>query len=1605
MKLEDLIGMLKDGDKELIDSLKGVIETKDQLLLVPLQPKILETFLIYYKENPKSRATATLTEILIYTTQFCEMNFYPRDISFLANTILQNTQNKNLDPKLRPSLTPELRKLLSEISQMTNADSIERSYLQAIYKSLTYYDIPDIQLLRWVTQHIEETSIVDENNKSVHIRRFLEHGEKFPEKKKPLKPIDIKETISSCRRAFTKLSEGLDDQPEEIKSFIETFKEAAKRFKDIEKYYSYPKVIENGLYFQELNQVMDKFISQHSSSLNKDINSYAQRNSESLKILCKIYGYTNEGVITTMSAYKSLLNAMNVLSVDIKSSSNPDFIHRMSAIYGSILKINSMVVHPLLQESNITEIRSSLEILQQDLESRVVSNEFQIAHWLLGSPKILQASLIMKLKEISISMKETADVIENNKPNYDGNDLKQAADQWINFLNRNENVVESMSEDIQPDKQTNATELIQIRSTFDSLLTRIDGLGIDENAETITRNIELAVSIIQKETYYHKSKFEEKNKHQHVSFSKPGEETEPQKSEKVSDISYTRFYPQDIHHTIYESWGFDEFKDSVKITKSVPIDMKTFSRTITAKLTRHRTTRIEARNNFESYILEPSDSQKREKVQKPEDLNKQKEDIKKIEDDLKNVKDLPLGEQYLFVERSIPLLNSMYLEEDPELASQYDQIIPKVNNVIKGLSNDSSFILPRQAVAMLNTRLQAIVTILQYCRQLQEEEEKSPIIDNWIDYFSDILRCNNIVCDADDEVAIVGSKSFYVTSRSGIASFSQQAETLDQKYKMRSFLHLTKIILFLTEKIIKFNQQILFTELCSVEDAQAQLKDLEKEFKKSKSKDLYEQQKSSIASQLSSPELNYSIADNVSQQLKSIHVGLEPKIKSDEDDEYELFIMTIGVRLSILNLHVSDADPDAKLQELSETTIADFNSLISFIQKESDETPRGVLAQKWVLYLKECLHDVEGIHSSADIVVKSPTRYNAMMNNLIDISTSLSILENKKFPLSTTPYGKLSLHLDKLIDYTRAHRSTDSKKKKSSALPSLLQEQLLSTKMDTLATTNYDELFAPFSDGFMPPISLQSQINDNLAKSISQKNEITFSIAKVMSLLFAAQVDSLSRNYNIGTKSTRVTYELLDKYCKSIIECTEEAKNALETKDIKNLEEKVKLHVNSIQQIQNHYDDKMVYSDFGRQRIIIFSRYCMIVSQLTKLNIYHLATQDDNFDFDEPQVQFRSIRQIFSSMERFYNQNVIDESFSKIEQVSHTMIDEYSSLVTSISILDVESKFCQDLSELISLLMAENDARLWKARDVQLNDAEMEIIKPSKEGEKIAASDLKKSVEIVHDTLTTFKSTLQNREVEVPAIIQITQSLNEVTGVFYKAAMQVEGDDEFYCLVSKFRQQTVVVVSYIHQQLTVGTHNLYSDEINSMLKDLTNLSLRIIRQLDLMEQLEDPELVLGDLFSNLIKHLLLARDDIINITSKIGQETAIEFGKYIGSSYEIVANALLLIKNSNARILTKLLTEKIKLLRHIVFATQSILSSATEIENFEQDYINQLIESPEFLFKANYKPLLHSFNIFKKSIPKIIPSANTLLRYMTSLIVKMNIIIEPHFEERPLLSL
>ncbi|KAH0792617.1 hypothetical protein GPJ56_003451 [Histomonas meleagridis] len=1598
MAVKELLG---DDDTDLKSSLQNAVNTDDQIMLVPLQSEILASFKKHYAENPKSRLVSLLTETLIYTSHFCEVSKYsPRDVSLECKNVIQHLGDK---------LDKDTISLLSEMSELTQADSVERSLIMSYVQLLRPIDQIEVQVLRYISSNIEDSYLIDgKTDQQIRVKRYLEHGSEFPKKKKPLKPIDIKEQFSICKRAFNKLHDIIEkDGKEPHKEYSKFFKEAAHLFEDIEKYYSYPKVIQNSTNYITYEETLEKALP-IIQDLSKDAKTYAQRSIESLKILIRLVSYTQDNVITINSAFQSLTNARTQLEKDIQESDDPDFIHRMAAISASILKLNTMIIHPLLQDSNIQSIQKSITTLQQDLESRTISNEFQIAHWLLGAPRLIQATLIIKLKDISIEMKETSDLINSNKANYSTNDVKQASDQWINFLNRNSDIINSMSADIEPDKATNATELIQIRSSFGTLLTRIDGLGIEQNVEKITNDIEMVISMIQKENYYHKAKYDDKRAKEekakssksmtgHVSFTtdkdkKDGTDkpTDEIIQHEMNTNLYPRFYPQTIRHPIYESWDPETFKDIIHVTKSVPIDMQMLSKVTTVKLSRHRTTSKVINLLFNSYILEDSKSVSRNKVEKPEDPKKQKEEFEKIKNEFDDVRSEPMNEQYDFIERSVPILNDMYLNDDKEFAEKYDNLISRINDMIVELGTEKRFMLPRKAVTRLSIRFEALLGILNTYKDIDEiknDEKTLSSIENWIEYINELLRCNKIIQNADDEVAIVGAKSFYYTYRSGISSFTQNAELFDQKAKRRSAVNLTKLILQLTEIIIKFNQLITFTELCSVEDAQKQLQELEEEFNKNDEvKEIFTSKSALMKQQLSSPNINSSIADNIAQQLSSIHQSLESNIKNEDDNEYNLFIMTIGVRLSIMNLHVSDGDIDSELSELSEITINDFNNLITFIQKEINDSPKGVLATKWVQYLKECLHDIEGIHSNSDIALNSPTRYSIMMYNLIDISQSLSILENKKFPISNTPYSRLSLHLDKLIDYTRAHRSTtDSRKKRSTALPSLLQEQLLSTKLTTDFTTSashFDEMFSPFSDGFLPNNNnLQSQIQDNLAQKISMKDDLIYSIIQLLSRLFSTHSDILSRNYNIGLTSTRVTSELLISFCKSIIECTDEAIKSLETKDIKQLEEKIKLHINTIQQIQNKYDDKTVYSNFGRLRIVIFSRYCMVISQLTKLNIYHITNQENQFDFDEAQVQFRSIRQSFTTIERNFNQTLVEESFNQIEVVSRSMIEEDTSLFTSLELLQTESKYCQNLQELVSLLNAENDARLWKSRDIDLKLTEMEYIKPIKEGDKIAADDLKKSVEIVYNSLITFRSTLQNNEVEVTTVITLMNSLDEVTNVFYKDAMNVEGEECFYNLVTKFRQEIIIIINYIKQQLIIGTNNLCSDEVNIMLRSIINLSLRIIKQLDLMQQLEEPKLNLSDFLSNLIKLLLLTRDDLYNASSKLSIQTIEEFIKYIGGSFEVVANSLLVIKNSNQRILTKILTEKIKILRRIVFATQ------------------------KFLFKANFEPLVKELVEFKKAIPKIIPAANTMIRLMTTLIVKMNIIIEPHFEERPLLSL
>ena len=156
--------------------------------------------------------------------------------------------------------------------------------------------------------------------------------------------------------------------------------------------------------------------------------------------------------------------------------------------------------------------------------------------------------------------------------------------------------------------------------------------------------------------------------------------------------------------------------------------------------------------------------------------------------------------------------------------------------------------------------------------------------------------------------------------------------------------------------------------------------------------------------------------------------------------------------------------------------------------------------------------------------------------------------------------------------------------------------------------------------------------------------------------------------------------------------------------------------------------------------------------------------------------------------------------------------------------------------------------------------------------------------------------------------------------------------------------------------------------------------------------------------ARLAKMLFLAKDDLGATAERTGSETLIVLAKSAGASYETVANILLAIKNSKPQVIRKLQTENLKQFKHIIFATQALLSAAGSLDSEFADYIREPTESPEFEFKAHFEKVIDALTDLKRSLPHIIPNAGTFMQLVSSIIVQLSVVTEPRYEERPLFA-
>lgn len=1596
--------------KELPDSCNDLKEllgnVKDDFDLVNLQPQLLEAHKQLAADPDTKKIASRVEKCLAFTTKFPPCTYAPRDCAIAATDMAVKVKG-------------ELGQELLDIACCTNCDFIDRSLLDAIERSLKGAKHEDVQVVRWMYAHINKSQILEGDATDVTIDRGVEAPEYEDERRKPQPANSLPVVIETARKCAAKITRELAEKPE-LATVHGEIKALTQELKDLEKKFADARVIQHAKWFTEMRRKMSDVASTVEEA-HSGLKKYHNRLIDQLEI-CELYvSYVNRH---EKFCVHSLLHVLDDAKADLRHQSeanpNPLTVSKNAIIIGSLNKLMSAAILPTANEKSYEAMSPVLLELQKEVDNIDASNHIMVAEWIVRTQNLERSPTCVQLNDATGAMRLAVEALRIKQGATSDPGEADLCGKWTTLLGEWIIKIDDVAEgDLSPPFDDKADELTEMRGEFDEVLERGVDLGLDEELKSVANALDNAISALAGKPYRHK----------------------PRKSMMRGDVPTGRvsfmptdifkesanydLLPQDIKHPIYEAWDPSVFHEFARMNKSVPIDMEMLRKVTVSKLARRGTRNATKSDSvsfmgFKIFYLKPSTNAWRLPVPEEEledRIAKSIENLNIIERGLNEleVPETPFMNKLEWLEKSLPIIDVVVWQGHPEVAKRYDEIAVRFNAFVDYLV--SGCVLPRETLVLCCSRVKNLLELLARYREfeaVQADEQSMKTIDRWSEYFRDALRVMSIIEQADDELAIYFAKSFLGTFRGSIPPFAHPADMIDQKVGRKTLSMLSAATQKTLDLLVQdFLQTVKSSDLCTINDAQQQLKDLMERFEacevSPEAKKLMKEIGEQVENILAAPDVNISTADDASQRLRAVHLALEPEVKAVGDEAYQLLCETVGMRASLKNLHVSDAEVDQKLADLSSITISDFERLIDHISGglKSDDEQKANFTSAWTKHLKLCQRDIEGVHKGSEMVSNSLTRYGVFVENLSDIYNSLTVLENKGFPLSVTPYNKLSLHLDKLLEYCKvkplSRDERRSNQRMSEGLALQMQFMSLST-LTTMAPVVDDSVYEKFAEGFVKADlqSLRSQIVDNVSQSATDRKSTEYQVSSLFGDLFAAHAEAFTRNYNICSKSTRVCHELIVEFCRSIIECTDLGVKSIKSGDTTELKDAISSHVTTVQQIQNQYNDQCTYSDFGRKRLTIFAHFCCILAQETLLNIYELAIQNESFDFDEIQVQVRQCLQVFQQLGNQFDVRPTFDRLQDIEQIANVLEETSDRIIT---FLQTESKFCVVLYELVEKMMEEADLRFWQSRDVELKLSSPEIKKPEKGEEPVLASVLKRSIDIITENLMQFKSTLQSGETDETTLAAQIDALDETTKVLCETAVRVPADRGFYDLIQTFREQTVKLVNYLRNELFVGTYVLYSRQVTLLLTDVHNSSIQIIRQLGHMEQIEeDAADVVSTILARLAKMLLLARDDLVHAAEKGGREGMIVLCKSTGASYETVANVLLTIKNANPKVIRMLQTEKLPALRHIIFATQSLLSAAGILESVVAGYDDQCTESPEFQFKSHMEPVLDALADLKRSIPRIVPNAGTLVQLISSITMQMSIAVEPRYEERPMFA-
>ena len=971
------------------------------------------------------------------------------------------------------------------------------------------------------------------------------------------------------------------------------------------------------------------------------------------------------------------------------------------------------------------------------------------------------------------------------------------------------------------------------------------------------------------------------------------------------------------------------------------------------------------------------------------------------------------------------------------------------NNILEELDG-KHWESPRDALRHIHTIIKIIIDDLNLAEEeFRESENKNANIDevrDWKRYFTEVEQHVNAIDGAYDNAIVIMSHKFFEEIKSQWSSFGSIAERVDAETKRKTLVISHKTLISTSDFIVNYmgTAKDLRSDVTDVPKMTATLEAVRGKYGSIKVLRMRELaglsgQVDTILNNISSEistrsDIGLCDCDQFSQELQTITDRIEPVlpkvIGKPQFDTLLMFHEYVTVArnnlLTFLSHGVSDGDTD--FIPLIKANQSDFKQLADqFHEEGADDKHKSKkeFCQKWEDQITQIKESFDLIEEVSVILPRNENRYEQISHYLADIVKHVRTIENQRFAhfanVSTT-YNKMANSIGITIDYVKdmcaklkKSKSESSSKVTPTSFVHGMQTETVSELEQNLSQTAKTVDLSAYDNGFIEELAETKANVASITSQAQNDNNFINQLTIVISQLLSAQIDALARNYNLGSKSTTVLYNLAVTYCLSVIELTPLIETALETRKLDEVKASVEKSVNSLNAIQQSYNDKDIYSDFAQKRLMIFAQTCKVLGHITKLNIHHLSSESK---FNDSPLQ-NDMRQLTVAIAFFPKFPSTPASIALRDLIRHSHQDHEDEELELMPVLASETKFLARIQDIVQNFYGEADVRFFNMSQEEVQELKSSLVSLDSfevdEREKIPTATVKRSLDVVSDNFHEYSAIISdsNANYTTDKLVSLTTSLTEVVSTFCRSALNIEhGDDVFFTHVHEFQRNYKELIETVSKHAEIGSQRLLTLQAKQQLTKVrvsiakTSRRLALMEQLDSQESIESSQQALDttlEILAKFAKLLYIARD---NLNAEL-DKTKIQgprrvMAEYACRSYECSAQTLLAVKN---KVTGMTLRIKASELRGLVWSAQDLLDASDMIIADIRGILLDDIESIEFWIKASMQPIIDALSNITASIPPSLPQAAIIRRKVSVIHAKCEICVQPFQECRSFSSM